>query len=591
MKLLSLTAAFFINFIFSFTLFAYEDNQCSPKNREFTERITLNILETPTEAGSPSCNNCSPPVENSRNPIQSFLDYLKSIILPTAKPLDSPPIQSTTEAEPQPSIIPDICFYAGMLRSTALNNSYYQCSSPSAPSRQADSSQQNAPCLTEDYVKMTAQAFNETADCFGFTDKEKQDLFATINHESAYMLNIKSSEGAVCYGQMTSKTFQNLNKFIYARNDKTWESYGSAINQVFNNCDSLKSKVIPQQIATQGESDQDYKKCYSARPCYNCCSSNSEKYCFRKTDKEGIPKYTKCGSHSESVCCRKTGGVENCISCWEKCEKTGDPCLPCSHCSDSLTNQAPMRCSLTSNPYSCFFYSMLNLKLNMIEFDKWYNYHPTYLPNVEVEEEFIEKYGETLQRNQIYIAKGKLIGGNSGNIYEDMVFQHYKEMYNVLPHLGQESIIEEHKPVTLFDPEELRAHFIHTAHNGGRTIVIETFIDFMKKVKSKISAGTSCNQDPVCKKMRDKILSGSPLSLSDLRNEWSIYASDIIQTQNPESKNFNHESKDFMDESDQHLQNILNPEQLSIYLDQKSPENKERIISEIENKCSFLKSK
>ena len=371
------------------------------------------------------------------------------------------------------------------------------------------------------------------------------------------------------------------------------KNYGAVINQVFNNCDSLKSKVIPQKIATwqENENNQSYKKCYSARPCYNCCTQNPTKYCFRKTDKDGIPKYTKCGNHSESVCCTKTRGVENCLSCWEKCKNTGKPCLHCSHCSDQLTDQAPMRCSLTSDPSSCFFYSMLNLKLNMIEFDKWYNYHPTYLPsNVEVEEEFIKKYGKTLKRNEIYIAKGKLIGGNSGTIYEEMVFQHYKEMYYVLPHLRQGSAIEEHKPVTLFDPEALRTHFTHTAHNGGRTIVKETFIDFMKKIKSKISAGTSCNQDPACKKLREKILSDTPLSLSDLRREWSHYADELIQKQNPESKTqFNQEAKNFMNNSDQNLQDILNPAQLTHYLDQKSPKNKDEIISEIEKQCSFLK--
>ena len=569
MNLLFLIAVFFTNFIFSSALFAYEDKQCSPKNRDFTNRITLNILEASTEMGAVSCILCPYSIENPPNYVQSITE------LPSPKPI----------------VIPDICFYAGMLRSTALNNSYYQCPKPSAPANQAFLSQENALCLTEDYVRMTAQAFNETADCFGFTDKEKKDLFATINHESAYMLNIKSKTGALCYGQMTSKTFQNLNKFIYARNDKTWGDYGAVINQVFNNCDSLKSKVIPQKIATIRENNKDYKKCYSPKPCYNCCTQSSAKYCSNKTDKGKIPKYTKCGegNHSESVCCTKTGGVENCLSCWEKCEKTGDPCLPCSHCSDSLADQAPRLCSLTSDPYSCFFYSMLNLKLNMSEFDKWYNYHPTYLPNVEVEEEFIEKYGETLKRNQIYVVKGKLIGGVSGNTYENMVFQHYKEMYEVLPHLGQGSIIEEHTPVTLFDPEELRTHFTHTAHNGGRSIVIETFIDFMKTIKSKVSAGTSCNENLECKKLRDKILSGTPLSLSDLRREWSHYADKKIQRHSESKSNFNNEAKDFMNLSDQHLQDILNPTTLDNYLTQKSPKNKDRIISEIEKQCSFLK--
>ena len=194
------------------------------KNRNFTNRITLNILETPTEAGSSSCDNCSPPKENPWNPIQVFFNYLKSFVLPVENPQD--PVPSITET--QPLIIPDICFYAGMLRSTNLNNSYYQCPKPSTPANQADSSKQNAPCLTEDYLKMTAQAFNETADCFGFTDKEKKDLFATINHESAYMLNIRSNTGAICYGQITNRLFQNLNKFIYARNDRTWEKLWSS---------------------------------------------------------------------------------------------------------------------------------------------------------------------------------------------------------------------------------------------------------------------------------------------------------------------------------------------------------------------------
>ena len=560
MNLFLLVIVFFTNFILSAPSL-YEDNYCSQKSREFTDRITLSVQQVPTEAGAPSCADCSSP-NNTLGPIQ--------------------PLAEIISPDNAPFTIPDICFYAGMLRSTAFDNSYFQCQNNSI-SNPPDPSKENAPCLTEDYVKMTAQAFNQTADCFGFNDKEKKDLFSTINHESGYILNIRSKTKAICYGQITSRLFQDLNKYIYARNDRrTWNNYGEAVNQVFEKCPHLKNKVVPQKVMTALESSQNYKKCYSAQPCHNCCNQDPVKYCYFKPVNDP-PKYKQCGSDSECTCCDKKG---DCQPCSDKCKGRSSPCQSCSNCSDELTDQAPMTCALTSDPYSCLFYSMLNLKLNMIEFDRWYNYHPTYLSsNVEVEEEFIEKYGSTLRRNQVYIAKGKLIGGITGNLFDNMLFSDYVEMYEILPHYREGTIIEEHKPVTLFDPEDLRTHFTHTAHNGGRTIANEHFVAFMGNIKRKISAADYCNNNPDCKRLRDKLLSGTSLSLSDLRKEWKKWYLAKVQRY---PKKLNKEAADFMSNADKDLQDILTPKHLDEYLDKRSKEDN-GIKAEIEKQCSFLK--
>ena len=67
---------------------------------------------------------------------------------------------------------------------------------------------------------MTAQAFNEVADCFNLSTKEKYDFFATFNHESVFNLNVKSGSGARCYGQITFGTYNSMRQYISPEHDE-----------------------------------------------------------------------------------------------------------------------------------------------------------------------------------------------------------------------------------------------------------------------------------------------------------------------------------------------------------------------------------
>jgi hypothetical protein len=66
-----------------------------------------------------------------------------------------------------------------------------------------------APCLNEDYVRMTKETFEATMLCF---DIQPRDIYPVINHESRFLLNSVSPTGASCYGQLTSGLIADLNK-------------------------------------------------------------------------------------------------------------------------------------------------------------------------------------------------------------------------------------------------------------------------------------------------------------------------------------------------------------------------------------------
>ena len=108
-------------------------------------------------------------------------------------------------------------------------------------------------CLNEDYTELTARAFNETADCFGFNREAKEDIFRLFNHESSFLHNIKSSEGAKCYGQLTGIAIEEINTQIYFRDMKEPHPYSHIYEDVIKECPNLKSKVLNTELTKTRE--------------------------------------------------------------------------------------------------------------------------------------------------------------------------------------------------------------------------------------------------------------------------------------------------------------------------------------------------
>ena len=67
------------------------------------------------------------------------------------------------------------------------------------------------PCLSQDYIAMTAKAFHDVAECL---DIAPEMAFPIFLHESRFILNIQSHTGALCYGQITSNAVADFNSFL-----------------------------------------------------------------------------------------------------------------------------------------------------------------------------------------------------------------------------------------------------------------------------------------------------------------------------------------------------------------------------------------
>ena len=103
-------------------------------------------------------------------------------------------------------------------------------------------------CLNKDYIYLTARAFNKTAECFGFDKSEKENIFKLLNHESAFLHNIKSPTGAKCYGQLTTVSIKEINKQIYFSDTASPFPYSYIFNEVIEKCPGLQNAVLNPKI-------------------------------------------------------------------------------------------------------------------------------------------------------------------------------------------------------------------------------------------------------------------------------------------------------------------------------------------------------
>lgn len=186
---------------------------------------------------------------------------------------------AATDADSKNSIHP-VCFYASSLKSQNRNggrnrNSYYYCDSVESreprsyyeaekPNGETGIFKPRRPCLSRNYVAMTAESFNYMAGCFDFKDLEdKVQLFSLFNHESSFILNTRSPTGARCYGQITSPVIKEIDDGIYGKSKKHKAIYAAALK----NCPDLDQRVIPPQKNAKN-------------PPYTCRTTQNPDTCF-----------------------------------------------------------------------------------------------------------------------------------------------------------------------------------------------------------------------------------------------------------------------------------------------------------------------
>ena len=156
--------------------------------------------------------------------------------------------------------VPLECFFASAIKGSNLykpGKNFYYCEKDSNQIKNIsviDNKDQprnilpRRACLNKDYIYLTARAFNKTAECFGFTDLEKEDIFKLFNHESSFLHNIKSNTGAKCYGQLTTIAIKEVNKQIYFSNTKKPKTYSYIFNEVIKKCPGLQKAVLNPKI-------------------------------------------------------------------------------------------------------------------------------------------------------------------------------------------------------------------------------------------------------------------------------------------------------------------------------------------------------
>ena len=156
--------------------------------------------------------------------------------------------------------VPLECFFASSVRGANMydpgENFYYCDKDSSRPGNMTvtddnEKTREIPPhraCLNKDYIYLTARAFNKTAECFGFDKSEKENIFKLLNHESAFLHNIKSPTGAKCYGQLTTVNITEINKQIYFSDTASPFPYSYIFNEVIEKCPGLQNAVLNPKI-------------------------------------------------------------------------------------------------------------------------------------------------------------------------------------------------------------------------------------------------------------------------------------------------------------------------------------------------------
>ena len=497
---------------------------CTDKSIEYTNKVVDNskqlacyeresTVKVPQMEASSVCNECSQNyVSTVSRPFMPLSTWIAEQEYNFLQSCETSKYKRRMKRREQQLNIPEICFHAGMSRTSNAVSNFYHCENKSQLTPNKVKSNYR-PCLNSNYIKMTAQAFNDMADCFGFSKKEREEIFATFNHESAFNLNARSKDGARCYGQMTFPRFKDLNKYIYFRKEKSrssWKEYHQIYNEAETKCPYLKNVVTPEELL------------------------NDDKV----SDSNLI-------EHNENP---------------------------------------PFTCTLTTNPYTCFFYSMYNIKIHQTKVNQHYDDGPSYLGNRDLSPQIVRDFKLRIERNEMLVIKGKVTTKNGEKKEVNWTFWSDGELYNTIVTKGYSYDTSELQiqKVTLFNPEELKTYFVHTAHNGGDSIVSDYFVEFLRRLKRRISNGTLCNKDTSCRKYREQIFNiesenHSALTLQNLEKEFKQYAA---RTRREDREgNIREETQEFMDSRKKDLQVVMNfdPKEKGIDSEKCSFENEQAV--------------
>lgn len=544
----------------------YPYEKCNWKNEEFTQRVVQESLDfsySQTQAQA-VCLHCE---KQKRRKDKSFAMQLDGIM------------HSVTKA----SDIPELCFLAATLRGSSgwfwneRNLGYYYCPSANTHVRPnkmlfVDSKKQlneniaavqdntydpnkrwifsRRPCLNEDYIKLTTKAFNETANCFGFTSrKDKKQLFALMNHESAFLLNKKpkGNHTARCYGQVKNNVVTDTHSIIrYGHKVDKFKPYYEMYKDVLKRCPYLENKMA-----------QTYK-CNRVKECrYN--RKIKAKICKNK-------KYNPKLMDHFKICSRQ-----------------------------NLENVNSIKCKTSQDAYSCLFYTMFNTKKHEIDLEE--KLSRTFLSKKRRRQmkeskelqQIAKDFKHPVTLNELVTVRGTIIKNGKKKQIE-YVFEDMEEIFSVFSKPNIKYRLEDLKikKIKLFDEgqtntdEKLKWAFLHLAHNGGISVVSDHFTNFMVSMRNRIA--NAKRHSKTIKKYRRRILSGQSLNFKAFSRKFTEYANWV----DLENKS---EVTKFISAIDQDLKSMTNKRQLFgkiNRLDRVEDLNKEKVsqfVQQARNKC------
>ncbi len=466
--------------------------------------------------------------------------------------------RSLSEVMEHTGRIPPICFLAAGLRSVGVyqskrvkKKSYYYCESSKASrpeslmpfvrcnnksgkktnclnknkrKRATNKIYPNKPCLSSEYIRATAKAFNDMADCFNFSSLEdKKHLFALFNHQSAFLLNKRGSmpddsipedlsKQNSCYGQVSNEQVMDINVDIRYPTEVWGGKSGHFIyRSAIKKCPHLKNRI----------------------PLLKFCRQKKKK--GKKTVEQKREQYRACLEKNHS---------------------------------------GAMACNVSHNPYSCLFYSLFQIQKDKSRFAiettrqdlalaAIYREKINQLQTQKTGLSFLEKLTaylgidvvgdiEKQKKTQLRIVrlltrkfKLPVLSNEMLSVHVDTfhktrgeektkrIFNNLSEVHSFFtdPNLFYDEKTLRVKKTKIFKERDFNWAFVHWLRQPGIHLSVDNIPYFMGYVKSRIQTDS---------RYRDSILSGQSLALSDLSKEFDQYAkeNDIYSRNYPQSNGF-----------------------------------------------------
>lgn len=188
-------------------------------------------------------------------------------------------------------------------------------------------------------------------------------------------------------------------------------------------------------------------------------------------------------------------------------------------------NKYPVTCKLTSDFSQCLFYTVLNFKTALGKFNRNFDYENEF-EDQEIPENFIEKYGVSINANEVIIAKKE----NSPNTEDHYLFTSARSAYDEV----QKYEDQDSNPmynldtkivsiISIEDIEDFKFFTTQLAYNGGNSIVHSQVKNFLTFLKEQIDqADCSSPTEKYCN-YRKQILNGNSLNLNSIKEDFKAY--------------------------------------------------------------------